>query len=470
MANTKLYTLLYTFNQDELIRLRQYVNSPFHNQHAGVAQLYDILVPSSTNHFSDKTLPKRQDLYKVLFPGSSYSDLKLRHLFSYLLKVIEGFLIQQELNMHYGQREAFLMKAYNRRKLPKFFNGALRQANRKADRATVHNAEFHLLKFQIHREEMLASLANSQNPYEPLEKLSQELDAYYLSLKLQTACSSLNHEQIFKVKYEMDFLPEILSYLEKHPSENQPAIHIYHCTYRMLSDEHPLPWFHELKNLLTKDGPTLSWEELRSHLLLAINFCIRQINTGNATFIQELFSLYKNALESRILFENDRLSPQAFKNIVNVGLKIRQYDWVESFIQAHAADLPPEVADSYRAFNLARLHFERSNYTETLKILSQTYHNDLFTNLDAKVLQVKAWYELGNYQQVGYVLENLKNLVRRKGKLAYHRKSYLNFIKFVKKVMNLGVLDVEGRGRLKSSIDEAGGVLEIAWLRVKVSS
>ena len=124
-----------------------------------------------------------------------------------------------------------------------------------------------------------------------------------------------------------------------------------------------------------------------------------------------------------------------------MGLKIRKYEWVERFIRDHSQDLPPEVAKSYYAFNLARLQFERGQFGQTLRILSQTYPNDLFTNLDAKVLQIKAWYELGDFEQLEYALGNLKKLVRSKRALSYHRSSYLEFIGFVKRMINLPVYD-----------------------------
>ena len=57
-------------------------------------------------------------------------------------------------------------------------------------------------------------------------------------------------------------------------------------------------------------------------------------------FIRQLFEIFKTLLKEKIILKDDSISPQNYKNITTVGLQIKEYDWVENFIQTYTNYLP----------------------------------------------------------------------------------------------------------------------------------
>jgi hypothetical protein len=100
--------------------------------------------------------------------------------------------------------------------------------------------------------------------------------------------------------------------------------------------------FNKLKQLLKTHHDKYSVKEARDMYTYAQNYCIKKINSGFGKYLHELFQLYKITLENKIVFAGKYLSHWAYKNIVGVGLRLGEFDWVEQFINDYKDQLNPE--------------------------------------------------------------------------------------------------------------------------------
>src|SRR5690606_39908692 len=118
MNNGKLSEVFYTLSVSERNQFEKFIHSPFHNRHEKVIALFNYLHQSGPK---DTAVLDKKTIFPVLFPGEKYNDLKLRHVSSYLQKLLEDFLVWKELESDTERRNIYLLESLRNRKIDKVF-------------------------------------------------------------------------------------------------------------------------------------------------------------------------------------------------------------------------------------------------------------------------------------------------------------------------------------------------------------
>ncbi|MEM7039298.1 MAG: hypothetical protein AAF570_20150, partial [Bacteroidota bacterium] len=158
---------------------------------------------------------------------------------------------------------------------------------------------------------------------------------------------------------------------------------------------------------------------------------------GAGEFLAEVYQLYKRGLDEGWLFERGQLTPWTYKNVVSAGLKLKDLDWVGEFIERYRTDLPEAAEVTFYRYCRAEFQFAKGEYRAVLRTFRFLQLKDPLTHLRARILQIKACFELGEFQLLEAQLENLRQLLRRKKELVYHREAYRNFERFLRRRMGL---------------------------------
>ncbi|MBK8565081.1 MAG: hypothetical protein IPN76_17525 [Saprospiraceae bacterium] len=93
MKNSDLLQILQKLSVAERRSLAKFIASPWANQRADVAQLYDFIEKHREHLPASLT---REAAHAAVYPGQPFDDKQVRRLMSYLLKVIEKFLTAQK--------------------------------------------------------------------------------------------------------------------------------------------------------------------------------------------------------------------------------------------------------------------------------------------------------------------------------------------------------------------------------------
>lgn len=466
MNKSKLTQLYFSLSLAERDRLEAFVCSPYHNTHQGVTDLHQL--------FRKADNPEAESLQKsavfdVLFPGQAFDDAKIRHLMSYFRKVIEDFLAVEALNQDPDTRERYLLKTLRKKGQHKIFEQKWKASLHRLEKQGDRNTSYYEHRFRLFEERAQTIPGRDKHLSESLVQLAANLDTWLLSLRLQNACDLISHQKVVRTTFQPGLETSLLNYVEDNQLMAIPAIGAYYHTARMLrenSEEH----FRKLKRMLSDTASQLDREAAHALYLYAINFCIGQLNEGKQHYLRETFSLYQEALEKEIMLENGHLSPWTYKNIVAAGLKLREFEWTEHFLQAYRRRLDPIHQDSMYAYNLARMRFAQQDFKAVTKLLRTLETKDLFTRIDAKVMISKSFFELGEQNLLEYHLENFKQLLGRKEVLTYHRDKYLNFIRYFKKVIRLNPYDQRKKTELIRTIREQQDLMEQKWFLEKLES
>lgn len=468
MHATKLIQLFHQLSPEEMFRLRDFVQSPYHNKNEHVQALFlylDGRYPELAPQHIEKWV-----VWQKLYPDKIYDDLKLRHVASLLLKVCEEFLQTEALRQKPVMAGAQLLEAYRRKRLGKHFTGAKRALEQAMEKQGALRIPDHYHHYQTMLEqELMQEYQQERRSTTGLQGVADKLDEAYLVAKLKQTCGMVSYENIYRQAYRYDLLEPLLAHIEQTPYTNPLLLGYYHGLM-MLRNPDALESFAQMKAVLKERAAFIPFEEAQELHIIARNFCIRRFNMGDQAYFKELFDLYQLGLETKVLLnEQGYISPSAFKNIVSVASRLEAFDWAEAFVKERSTLLEEKYRNDYLNYNLARLYFARKQYGQALQLLNQVEYHDVFVAADARTLLLKTYFELDEYDALDALLESFKQFVTRRKEVAYHRENYLNTIKFTRYLINLNGRDKARKEALGKKIQGTKILTEKTWLLEKLA-
>lgn len=466
MKKSKLLDVFRSLEGNQIRLLGEFLDSPYHNKNQLACKLFKYLERCYPD-FKDKKI-ERKLVFSKIFPKEPYNDLKMRHLFSLLLKCTEEFLIAEAQKEDPTLSNILLLQEYRKLKLQKHFSATLRKISDLRKKNNKKGIQYFYHSYRIEQEvELIDSLFQERRNETNLQNVSDQLDAFYVTSKLKQICEIVSYQHLFNQEYELKMMQEILDHLEENHYQN-PVINIYYYGFLTLKEPENRNHFLHLKKELIQHQHELSRDELADAHALARNSVIRRMNLG-AKVYQELLDLYKLGLEVGILLdEKGEMSPASFKNIVAVGLRVKEFDWVKSFIESHSKKINTQERDSYRKYGMARWHFANGDYEEVIFLLNQINYADIFMMLDSKVVLMQTYYESEEFDALESLLESFNQLLIRKKILGYHKDNYRNTSKFIRQLMNLNGYDRQAKNLMQKKIKETKAVSIREWLLSKL--
>lgn len=464
MSENRTLQVFKMLSKKELKSFEKFVHSPIYNQHKDVITLFEFL---KSNLDKEDVQLNTKVLFTAVFPNEKFEVQKLHYVNSYLLKVIERFFAWTEWQNEEKEQQSYLLRAYRKRNMNRHFDRVLLKLEAREGKQALRNRAFFLTKYQRLIEKVKAD-SGKRSANIPLQELSDAQDVSFIIEKLYNACTILSHQAVVKKEYDTGLLKPMLVYLENSKWLEEPAIAIYYYSYQALSSEGDSAFFERLKSLLQEGVTSFTSNELKDHYLIAINFCIRQVNQGNHSFLREAFELYRSGLAAEVFYENGELSRWTYNNIVVAGLRLKEFDWVKDFIFNEADRLPASSREDDKNHNLAYYYYEVKDYDQAMQLLVRVEFDNVLHNMFGKMLLAKMYYELKETSALDNLLLSFKTYIQRKKGLGYHKTNYLNFIKYTKRLTTINFYDKVALDKLRQKIEEEPYLVVRDWLLERV--
>jgi hypothetical protein len=391
--------------------------------------------------------------------------VKYRQANAALLALLEKYLAYIEKFQDESRAKIRVAAAYRKRNLGKHFNITLREARQSREQQPWRHADFfhdlNLVEWEQYQFDSLSKRTENLN----LQATSDLMDTAFVARKLRLACLALSHQTVFKADYEIGLLAAVLQHVESSTLLKTPVVALYYYCYRFQTDDaQARQSFEQFRELLQVHAETLPPEELRTLYLLAINFGIRNLNRSVGDWVPMTLDLYKGALQRNLLVENGQISRFAFNNIIALALRTGALDWVENFILDYKKLLERQYREATASLGLARVAYARRDFKSALLNLQRSDYKDLINNLTAKALQLKIFYESGDFDLLESHLNGMKNYIRRHTKIGYHRTNYGLVVSYTQQLMQLDFTNKEAVETLRSRIASVDALTEKEWL------
>lgn len=468
MKNSKIIQILSSLHEIELQHFHRFVNSRVFNKHKNVIHLYDIIL----NHLKNETFELNKTMaFEEIFPNQLYNDKKIRDVMSYLQRVLERFLAFKELYQQDSNELIALSKSFRKRNFWKFFDAAAKRSNNALQTSAVKDMDYHYRNYQLEQEKYFAIVGKKRATETNLQTVTDLLDISYFANRLRQSCYMIAHKNVYKGDYNFGIINEITKEINKKQLYLIPAIAIYYYGYLALTESENIQHFKKLQRELITNVHLFSKEEMRDIYVLATNIGIRFINKDKHEQMSETLELYKTGLSKGILLTNDRISRFTYKNAIAIGLRLQQFEWAEQFIETYKEKLDPIYQEETYHYNLAKLNYSTKKYDTALQLLMTTaLSDDVYVNLDTKILLAKVYYELNDLDAFDALITSFQTFIRRKQGISYQRINYQNFINCLRKLATLNQYDKQAKRSLNEEIKTIHPLPEKYWFLTQLDA
>lgn len=470
MQKSKLLTILEQFSKYEQNRFHKYITSPYFNRNEELINLYTVFT-DRINRGEDLGDYAKEDAWQAIRPGDPFDDVRFRKYLSDLLKLAEGFLVQEELGQNPVLRTNLLMEAAKRNKYEALFPSLIRSGKKISSDQPFQNTSYYYHLYQLEKNYYeLTDFETRREDISNIEEISSNLDYFFLGEKLRILCEVLSRRKFVSYDYKLSFIEEIINHLASNEYDIAP-IAIYYQIYLLYTDSENEDHYYKLRELLDQHSHKFPVNEAREELYMAAqNYCISKINEGNQSFLKELFSLYKSLLKKGIITVDGKIPEWYFRNIASTGLRVREFEWTENFIKTYQDYLPESSRENVVTYNLAQLYLYQKRYSDVIEQLQNVEYENVMYNLNSKSMLLATYYEIDEIEPLYSLIESFRSyLNRRKDIPEERRKLYNNLIRFTKKLTKLAPGDKASLSKIKNEIIATKNVASINWLLEKIA-
>ena len=359
------------------------------------------------------------------FPEITKNKQHFYDAISQLYRIIERFLILQNLEEDTFLQQQFLQQAYHQKQLHYSIS----------TKPTYSSSSFylHVYKQQLFYQQHI--LLEEASNISSLENAFHYFDIYAMIEKLRLACSVISAQNFDKQEADFSLLESLLQSITTIDLEKHALLAIYFYTYKMLQQPENETYFNQLQPLIYRYVRAFSKSEMREIILQANNFCIKRMNRGEEMYFRKSFELYKLGIEQKILLESGLLSRFTYTNVITIALRLKEIDWTKSFIEINKKYLEEKFRESTYSFNKAKLWYAQKLYDKTIQLLQQADYDDILLNLSAKTILLKIYVELNYIDALEYHIQSMLKFVSRKKIEPFYKNNFTNICKLTTKLM-----------------------------------
>ncbi|NRB61849.1 MAG: hypothetical protein HRU40_02250 [Saprospiraceae bacterium] len=473
MNNSKLIELLQSFSKPQIQGFEKYMvyESTSGKSSRSAVALYRLLQKQKFH------LPNSWDKERVwskLFPNQAFSDLTLRKLMHEINHNALTFLGMEQIKKHPQLFRQMMLEATQEKSLSKHTNTLKKQSQKYFSTEADRDAKFHYNLYLYNRLHYLeAEKARKRDQLtDLLKQMDYQLECHYLTNKLRHYCDSISNRVFFALDGEELTLPSgFLDTILEGPYVQEISVKVYALIAKMLEEPEQEQWFRRVKNLLHSLSDKFSSNEQDALYIFLKNYCIGyQINQGNSSYFHELFDISKTLLDKGVTQRNGDITPQAYKNIITVGLYVNEFDWTESFIRDFTDLLPESDRQNALNYNLAKVFFAQKKYPQVIEQLREVAYANHTYALGSKLMLIKTYFELNEDRALDSLIDSFRIYLRRNRTISKEvRQQYSSILRFIKKLLYLPPGSNKARTALRKEIEASEPVADKDWILEKVT-
>jgi len=477
MKSSVLVQVLSTINKSEHSNLIKFAESPFFTDKKDIVVFLKVLL---IYYPFDKQEFTKEDCFAQLYPQKEYNDSKMRQLMAATKKLIEQYLVVNQVQEDAYLEEKILTKYYRKHDLEIPLQAKIKNLEKNIKKHPYLDEKFYYEQYELSWEKTgVLSKEGSRNRDKNFNKLYGQqllttiecLNKFYFFKVLELYNLRYLHSVLFDDTVEMGFVENILEVVLKNQSyESTVPINMFAHSLYFLRDLKSEDHFHNFRQLLDENVDKIEPVIASNFYRTACSYTIRQIREGKEEFFEILFQLYNTMLQQNLILIEGVFPIGTFKNIVNLSLQLNKHKWVEEFIHAYHTKLAGENPNDILNFVLSLLEFDKKNYDKVLDLLNQVEAiKDVYYNIQAKRLFLKVFYEQDEIDLLYAHMNSFKVYIHRNKLISADQKSMNgNFINLLMRLVELVPNQEKKYLKLKDTIINNKDIYEQEWLCEKV--
>lgn len=492
MIYHRIIDILKTFSHEDVKRFRDYLRSPYFNRSKQLLKLYEVLIYFHPD-FKSKNFNKEK-VHEKLYPNQEYIESTIINLLANLSYLAEDYLRLTNVHNNFIKSQDFLFNELLQRKLYKLFKKNALEFNEILKDKSGTDVEQIISKFCFDIDKYNYNVINEsfagktiyKKNIELLESSSKHLIFYFIVQMIRQHFSLHTYKYNYDLNIDDNFIinfsksinfKEILEYLCKN-TENPDYLrvaHTYKHLYLMFSEFENENHYNNFKKSLLQNSRVFNRSEKQFLSTALIQYCLykNRIEGLDSKYDKKLFTVYNLIVENKYyqVEINDYFPVQLFRNIIQLGIRLKRYKWVEDFINKNRRKLHPEQKENMYHYSLAKLYFERGMYRHAQDSFDNVKLSFKMFSVDLKNMMLKTYYELNLIENAYSLIKAYREFLRTDKTISVERKSaYRSFVNITQKL-----LDARETGKkptltyIEGRLKEKKNIFDRQWLKEKVS-
>jgi hypothetical protein len=453
MKDSILVQTLMAFTPNEMQELGGFLACPMFNggSHANQNLALFTLLAVKIRENKCAEIDKSQ-VSEAVFDGIQKKD-KTRYLenrMSELMSAIRKYIAWQEVNQAWGGTFEGLAVArfYRDRDLGHRQEQVVSKTKNALEEChPMPPNDIFLLRFWLEEETLsFESFRNQRKGDLNISASIESLTNYYSTKLLTIAMAMLQQERVVP-EYQSDWkllVVKMRSIFKEYGYFGNSALILLDRALTLMEEESDKPFeqLQEFLQLLELSQEKIPYKISKNLAAYARNYCITMSSRGYKPFHAARIILYKSHLEKGWLYENGKLMPSTFMNMVNTGLLHGELDWVRDLLDTQQEKINGDDKERVIAYCFARYYFQCGQFDQTSKYLNTLLQSKKFGDASlerlVRILELKTLYE-GNEELIETQLHNYLMFIRRNNNTLDEEKRQMNmnFIKFIRQIKSL---------------------------------
>ncbi len=415
--------------------------------------LYTYFLENYTNSLKKLEISRISQALKL-------SEAALRNILSDLAHCIEKLLVQNVLDTNKAMHLYYLTEELQNKGLEKYSLQALEELRKESNMDKYTDWIWKYATEKLTQELVYQKKRTTNSNY---QACIDTLDSFYSMEKIKLAIYTNSHQALFNVPYKHTLLEEAIAILQA--GSPIPLVALYLAAYSFQKNP-SIEHYDALEHTIHVHASSIPFEELQKLYLILINLGITEMNKGEEAYIIKLFTGYQYGVNKGYLYiENKYISRFTYTNVIVMGLRLKEYENTYRIIEDWKSLLETQYAEMIYTYNLARYYYEVQEYKKALKLLANRQYDDTHTELAAKGILVKIYYEIQDWDSLEYTLQNLKMYLSRKDVTDYYKNIYTNFVLFTSKLLDCNARNVQ---EVLLKIQETPLIIHKDWLLLQI--
>lgn len=467
--STRIFKLISSLDPVMLNRFAKFIHSPYFNVNERITKLFDIIHNALKKGIA---VQSKEELWHAVGFAVEYKDIKFRKLCNDLVERFERFLTVEAMEKDEMLKAHLLLKSIKDNEIQELLDKNVNKSTTVFSRALERSSNYHLYKYKYEKDlqplkvvyEKKEQLAKTIR--EDYEGLSNHLDTFYIIEKLRYLSDAMTWNKQYKTDIDTK-LPKSLKSLIQNITNPNIIINTYYMVYEVLNEEKVEETYYKLKKT-SKENINLFPRNEQAEIFDALfSYCVKQVNQGNLDFHYEYMDIHEWGISEELILKEGKLSPTSFRNYIVIGLRVSEVKRIENYIDKNISLVDEAKQPNALNFNLARLSWYKKEYSQVLEYLNLVNYNDIWYNLNARTLLLAAYYELDEIDPLYSQMDAFTNFLRREKSLNQRKGRYLNFISYLKRLVN-SYGDTQKIQTIKDKLQEDSEVVNKPWLLEKI--
>ncbi len=480
MHQSKMIRVLRKFTKQEFISLRKYLSSPTVKSKSGIGD--SLLLFSKLEHAFPKFSKEKIDkdlIYKNMYPEEDFKKGKLEKQMTHLFALLEFYIMEGQKNSTQLLHDYLKLGLFYQEKgLTQLSKVTYKKYTKILSTANLSDTDMFRDVFLLEKQ-----LSNHQakvlNPKEPPNflKVFTNLDHYYIAERLELTCRLVAINRfIFQVEFgdSMEIVEALRPLLEQDFFE-PPLIKLYYRAFQLLTvdDVAAKQISLDFEHLLEKYEDEISTNHLIPLYAIIRNYCVSEYVKGDKGFLKRTFQIYKLHLAKGLLYQDNKIYTATLNNMVEVGLLMNEFTWVQQLIADHenrltgSAHLEEEIS-----LNWANYYFFKKEFEKAQDYLNVNFEM-IYSKIKAKRIEVKVYYEM-NHQILDSKIDAFKIFIYRMSSNKVTEKYKMgnrNFIDVLKQIqLPKTFKNIKRIDKLKAKVNSFTYIHEKDWLLEKLAA